>query len=350
MRQLIESVNLVVLLSSLAAIFIGALWIWFRRKVTKGTTPQPPISKWMLATVGVLILFVSAGSVWEQIQTSKVYEVTVRVRGAHNESLSDVHVFTPVGGELKKLSDSEWILRVPASALERDSLIVYGEAGSNIGIAKIVPGIRRHLKVDLILSRKESTVIIKGIVIDESGKPIGDAHVDISEGINVRTEPTGNFAIEDGFHQPGTPINVEVWKEGYDHASYYDAAIDQPLTFILRRASGKQGIKKGPEIKLLPADVSRTLDGITIRNKALTPIALQGWKNTILDRYAIYKNNKALAVSDSGWFGSGQNQPGIRSAAQLAMENCRRFVENGGSDDADTCAIMMVNDLKIGKW
>ncbi len=234
MNKLFELATKVSTAWSLAAFAIIALVLLFTR--FKGRK-VPAVAWWVVTAIVVIALAPILAPLY--LNSYGIYRVRVVVLDDRQMPANDAKVTCSVGGEVKKV-EGGWECDIPSKTRPADGKM---QAYASIPSAFLTGRAELELKDDFspvvtIPLGKETSAMVRGIVVDELNSPLDGAHVVVvgydSEG--VITKIGGNFSLP-AHKADGQQVQIFAFKEGYAAGPpEWHQAGDHPATIILHRA------------------------------------------------------------------------------------------------------------------
>jgi Carboxypeptidase regulatory-like domain len=190
-----------------AAIFAAVLALIALLTLAKGKKKPPGIA-WLLATI-IFLLGLSPLLASTYLDSRGIYRVRIEVLGTDSQPVHDAAITSSAGGELKK-TDAGWEFTIPPQNKPSDGMVTFRASQPDAFLAGSVTFKLAHdyfPEMSLQLSPLPSGNI-RGIVEDETGRPIEGARVWVlGYDETVTTGPTGSFSLP-GHAADGQQITV----------------------------------------------------------------------------------------------------------------------------------------------
>lgn len=189
----------------------------------------------IIGIVGIVlsILFYFLGPVSEAL-----YRVRVTVVNPQQVPVEDARVWSSFGGEPKKVAGG-WQFDIPEAAKPKDSrLTFYASKESAFLTGKKEVFLDKDYNPSVTIElKKDTTSMVRGIVVDETGKALKGAQVSIvGYGDEmITTNESGQFALSAHASQ-GQQVMIHAQKDGYTPANQWHPAGDEPATVILEQS------------------------------------------------------------------------------------------------------------------
>jgi hypothetical protein len=171
-----------------------------------------------------------------------VYSVRATVVGLNGSPIEDARVWSDLGGEPKRVSGG-WEFAVPAENLPEDSMMtVFAEHPATFSRARESFQLRNTSSVSLSLQlQRDTSAEIRGTVVDETGRSIGDVRVSVAGYANeaVLTGQGGGFRLP-AHAANGQQVLLRAEKQGFRSTSIHHPAGGMPATLVLQRKSKPQ--------------------------------------------------------------------------------------------------------------
>jgi hypothetical protein len=237
MNKLFELATKISTAWSLAAFAIIALVLLFTR--FKGRK-VPAVAWWVVTAIVVIALAPILAPLY--LNSYGIYRVRVVVLDDRQMPANDAKVTCSVGGEVKKV-EGGWECDIPSKTRPADGKM---QMYASIPAAFLTGRAELELKDDYspvvtIPLGKDTSAMVRGIVVDESNNPLDGAHVVVvgydSEG--VITKPGGNFSLA-AHKADGQQVQIFAFKDGYAAGPpEWHQAGDHPVTIVLHRGPPK---------------------------------------------------------------------------------------------------------------
>jgi hypothetical protein len=176
-------------------------------------------------------------------------DVRVIVIGANGIPVSDAHIWSSLGGEIKK-TDSGWEIAIPRdpSTKKEEGKIwaevsaqgLRGESALTLGQGPVEP-----VTIQL---KKAGELAVRGTVYDPAGYSVGNAIVSVSGyGDEARpTEVNGSFVLPAHAEQ-GQPITLHAEKPPYPPADLKDYIVGSGPATLQFKATGARAERAAPQ-------------------------------------------------------------------------------------------------------
>lgn len=167
-----------------------------------------PRSWWIwgitLALLGVLLAL--AAWLWPRADPEppppppkpEMYAVRVQVLAPQGRRVTDATVHASVGNEPLHASDDSWEIRIPGANVPTSGWITVSAKHQDWGEnqEKVRLGADQNVQVEIRLKEPESW--IRGIVVDESNRPLANVPISVQDGPpgDAVTGPKGRFALK----------------------------------------------------------------------------------------------------------------------------------------------------------
>jgi hypothetical protein len=226
----------------LAAFAIAAILYFTRRRGANSSHVT-----WIVIA-GIVVLALIPTISWTQLERDKVrneagsiYRLRVTVLNPDKIPVEDAHVWSSTGGEPKRVAGG-WQFDIPAATKPADGkLTVYATVANAFwrGSRDV------HLSNDLypnatIQLGSDTTVIVRGLVLDETGRAVRGARVTVSGYADeVTTKPDGSFELP-AHAARGQQVLLHAEKQGYRAVTQWHPAGESPATLILETNSRRK--------------------------------------------------------------------------------------------------------------
>jgi hypothetical protein len=174
---------------------------------------------------------------FQKNEIKTVYRVRVAIVDNQGKPIEEGRIWSSLGGEVKKVGGG-WEIDIPAANRPRNgklTLFASKESAFLQGKKDIFLGEDPNPAVLIQLS-KDTSSIIRGVVIDELNNTIVGARVSIAgnQKTSATTDANGNFILP-AYASAGEQVLLRVEKDGYKSASQLHPAGEEPATIVLER-------------------------------------------------------------------------------------------------------------------
>jgi hypothetical protein len=167
-----------------------------------------------------------------------IYRVRVTVIDEQQKPVDDAKVWSTSGGEKKKI-EGGWQFDIPAAGTQINGKVTFyatKESAFSRGQTELQLAEDPNPAVTIRIARHVKDVMVRGIVIDEAGKSIAGARVNVLgyEAEAVTTQANGGFVLP-AHAADGQQVYLHIEAATYKAVNRWHPAGNEPATIVLEK-------------------------------------------------------------------------------------------------------------------
>lgn len=222
---------------------IGVSWIalvlaLFQYFKKRNDTRSHVVKKSMFWGIGTLIVLYGAGiGVWVEPNAVDIYRLRVTVLDPQRIPVEDAKVWSSIGGEPKKVAGG-WQFDISSASIPKDGkLIIFASIESVFQKGEYALQLTEDPNPSITIQlQKPTSASVRGIVIDESGRAVEGARINVVGYAKeaVTTLVGGNFELI-AYVAEGEEVLLHIEKQGYAAENSRHRAGGKPIEIKLKK-------------------------------------------------------------------------------------------------------------------
>jgi len=179
------------------AVFVAVIAAVVFVLALRARTSRVPQIVWVILVAGIIVLGLAPLVASTFLQWRGVYRIRVVVLGPDQSPLDGAQMRSSNGGELKKV-DGGWELDIPPQTRPADGKVTLFASAKDAFLAgsSTLVLAQDYYPTTTIQLTSDTTAVLRGVVVDERGRPVGNASVSIAGYTDgAVTDSMGNFVL-----------------------------------------------------------------------------------------------------------------------------------------------------------